>query len=296
MKGFEDSRSPSGAKRLSDTFKPLLRHLRDVAHSMRGVKVGATAFRLPLGLTVRVEELWMREAIARLLPDTEGIFLDIGVNLGQTLLSLRSVDRSRRYIGFEPNADCVSAVRRIIHENSIEHSTVIPAACSGKFGISRLFHYTNSRFDTTGSMVPQYRDAAHCRSEAIIVQASVRDCLESLEVDRLGLVKIDVEGFEADVLEALELMIAKDGPPILIEVLPIRESAERQAAADRIVRFISRLNYAVFRIDKDDLGRFVGFTRQDRIGSQIAVEESDFLLCLTSSAHAADQGPCGMCE
>lgn len=259
-------------------IKAMLRHLRDVARSLRGVTVGHNVFRLPLGCVVRIDEAWMRDAIARFLPDGDGIFLDVGVNLGQTLLSLRSVDRDCRYVGFEPNAECVSFVRRIIRENGFENSTVVPAACAGEFGIARLFHYSDSAFDSAASMVPHFREAAEQRGESLIICASVEHCLNVLDVRRVGLVKIDVEGFEANVLEALEPVLRRDKPPILIEVLPIGGDSERRKSAQRIINLLQRLDFDSFQITKDAQGGLTGFKYCGNVGEQDEVTQSDYLL------------------
>ena len=209
-------------------------------------------------------------------------------NLGQTLLSLRSLDRSRRYVGFEPNVDCVSAVRRIIKKNGMEESTVIPAACSGSFGLSRLFHYTDSQYDSAASMVPDFRDASMRRGESVIVEAAVGSCLEVLQVDRIGLVKIDVEGFEAEVLEALEPLLFRDMPPILIEVLSMRDSVQRRESGKRIMDLLARLNFTPYRIAKDAVGHFAEFAKQERVVEQEEVSQSDFLLVPKAMRVTAD--------
>lgn len=270
--------STSRLRALRRALKPLYCTTRDLICSLRGVQVGQDLFRLPLGQVVRIDEFWMREAIARLLPETEGIFLDVGVNLGQTLLSLRSVDRRRRYVGFEPNVECVSIVRRIVKENGFLESTVIPAACSGDFGIARLFHYTDSAYDSAASMVPNFRDAASQRGESVIVSASVVPCLAALGVAQVGLVKIDVEGFEADVLEALEPVLSRDRPPVLIEVLPIRDSSQRREATGRIMDLLGRIDFAPLQILKDSNGVLIGFRNCNTIGDQEEIALSDYLL------------------
>ena len=259
-------------------LKPMLRHIIDLAHSLRGVTVGEDVFRLPLGQVVKIDEVWMRDAIIHILPGTKGIFLDIGVNIGQTLLSLRSVDRQRPYVGFEPNVECVSIVRRIIKENNFEETTVIPAACSGEFGIARLFHYLDSAFDSAASMVPDFRDAETQRGETIIISASVVPSLEALGVAHVGLIKIDVEGFEADVLEALEPILLRDRPPVLVEILPIRDSAERREAVGRIKDLLDRIDFVHMQITKTSGGGFAGVKHCSRVGEQEKVELSDYLL------------------
>lgn len=278
MRRFKSERIRSRhVNRKDRSFYDVLRLLRDVICSMRGITVGTTVFRLPIGVAFRIDEVWMPKTIQRLLPETEGIFLDVGVNLGQTLLGLRSVDSQRRYVGFEPNVYCVSVARRIIEENDIDHSIIIPAACSDKFGVARLFHYLDSPYDSTASMVPKFRDSENQRGESVIVSASVASTLDAIGIGKVGIVKIDVEGFEADVLEALETILSRDRPFVLVEVLPIRDSSQRRQAAQRIMVLMERLRFVPFEIIKNARGQLVGFRQVVSVGEQQEVARSDFL-------------------
>lgn len=54
-----------------------------------------------------IDELWMIPLIEKLLSIKKGTFIDIGVNIGQTLIKLKSIDPEINYIGFEPNPMCV---------------------------------------------------------------------------------------------------------------------------------------------------------------------------------------------
>ena len=51
-------------------------------------------------------EPWMNSVLKDVFKVCEGTFLDIGVNLGQTLLHVKTLEPARKYIGFEPNPTC----------------------------------------------------------------------------------------------------------------------------------------------------------------------------------------------
>lgn len=50
---------------------------------------------------------WKIDLFKRILSVKKGDFIDIGVNVGQTLLNINSIDINSGYIGFEPNSNCV---------------------------------------------------------------------------------------------------------------------------------------------------------------------------------------------
>lgn len=90
---------------------------------------------------VGIEEPWMLELLSRFLARTTGAFIDVGVNVGQTLVQVKCVDPSRRYIGVEPNPVCVAYVQEFISCNHFEDCTIIPAALHRKDGLLILDLY-----------------------------------------------------------------------------------------------------------------------------------------------------------
>ncbi len=49
-----------------------------------------------------MSEPWMIDVLKIVIPLSKGSFIDVGVNIGQTLLKLRSVSDEIEYTGFEP--------------------------------------------------------------------------------------------------------------------------------------------------------------------------------------------------
>jgi hypothetical protein len=55
-----------------------------------------------------ISEPWMIDLLKIILPIEKERFIDVGVNIGQTLLKLRSISDNIDYIGFEPNPVCIN--------------------------------------------------------------------------------------------------------------------------------------------------------------------------------------------
>lgn len=105
----------------------------------------------------------------------------------------------------------------------------------------------------------------------------------------LSLVEADAEGFEAQVLEAVELTLARNNPSVLSGFLPICQSVERQASSNMIMRCLLRLKQSLLGTDKGPFLRFVGFTRMDRAGGKTALVEEGFHLSNASMVRARGQ-------
>jgi len=70
--------------------------------------INSTNFKIPINQgtgyeNVYMTEMWMVEILERLLPLNPGCFLDVGANIGQTLLKLRAVSKTTFWFGLEPN-------------------------------------------------------------------------------------------------------------------------------------------------------------------------------------------------
>ena len=68
-------------------------------------------------------EAWFFSIYNKLRPliNDDCHFVDIGMNIGQTLLKVRSMDQHIPFIGFEPNPICVSYLYKLIQLNQIEN-------------------------------------------------------------------------------------------------------------------------------------------------------------------------------
>lgn len=97
------------------------------------------------------------------------------------------------------------------------------------------------------------------------------------------MVKIDVEGFEADVLEAIEPILHRDKPVVVIEVLPARTDTRRAEANKRIHELLSRTGFVSQRIIKTTDDRFDGFSEILAPGSQADVRESDYIFTFSEA-------------
>ena len=60
---------------------------------------------------------WKTDLIKRLVSPDDGAFIDVGANVGQTLLDILSSHPTAQYIGFEPNPSCVFYLQSLIKLN-----------------------------------------------------------------------------------------------------------------------------------------------------------------------------------
>src|SRR5580698_2194129 len=73
-----------------------------------------------------LSEPWMTETLKCLRPIFNGHFVDVGVNIGQTLIKAYAVFEDIHYIGFEPNPSCVHYVQELIKINELKNFHIFP--------------------------------------------------------------------------------------------------------------------------------------------------------------------------
>lgn len=199
-------------------------------------------------------EPWMVEVLQIVLQIQPGKFVDVGTNIGQTLLNLRSVSDQMPYIGFEPNPLCVFYMNQLISANKIQNAYVFPFGISSKAGIGELNFYYESDTDSSASTLPDFRpDQPVVRREQIVL-FDIPAVSDKIDFSDLAVIKIDVEGSEHEVITGFRNEIARWNPILLIEILPAYDVSrtDRVRNQHEIVRMLREFDYSIFRIIKRD--------------------------------------------
>lgn len=220
------------------------------------LKINGKNFYIPIiegvGFTnLYLKEGWMVDLLTKFLPQIDGDILDIGSNLGQTILKIKSVDETRNVYAFEPNPTCVNYLYKLIRANNFQHIDVFPCAAGNTNGILKLNMY-NEDVDESATIIENFRTQDITRS-VHIASLNLDSLLLEIEA-KPGLIKIDVEGAELDVLLALKEVITEYRPVIICEILPVydeKKNPERLHRQNKIQSFLSELNYNIIQNTSD---------------------------------------------
>jgi FkbM family methyltransferase len=169
---------------------------------------------VPPGLYIRylVAKAYLKgEAELKLVPflaDPQRLSLDVGANKGVYSYVLRR--HSRHVVAFEPNPK----IRAVLSRWADMQVEVLPYALSEKSGRTELRiprglrGYSNQR----GTL-----SLAHMHDDDGIVEVEARR-LDELSFRDIGFIKIDVEGFERQVIEGARETLSRERPRLLIEI------------------------------------------------------------------------------
>jgi FkbM family methyltransferase len=197
-----------------------------------------------------LNEIWMIDFLKNYINISEGVFLDIGVNLGQTLLKL-STTKKMEYVGFEPNPHCVSYVNRLIDLNKLKNCKIIPVGLTDWNGVINLQSFGGNT-DSAATIMKNYRPNPIIK-EWIVPLFSLDYLENDLALKNISIIKIDVEGSELEVLKGSIKILKKHLPLIVAEILPVyKKNSIRHQRQVELEKLLNELGYLMFRIYKNE--------------------------------------------
>jgi FkbM family methyltransferase len=208
------------------------------------IKLGGATYRVR-GLTVNelvlqdgttTYEPWLDAVLAAALKCRSGAFLDVGANIGQTLLKLLTLDRARQYVGFEPQVSCCSIIQQFIEDNHLENHTIFPLGLSENSRLVKL-HIRDADYDNTATIIEGFRPESFYRSFQHVYVRKGDEVMNELGNPCLSIIKIDAEGAELEVINGLSKTIREQTPFIIFEVLNYYLVVTREALDEQTTRF-----------------------------------------------------------
>ena len=146
---------------------------------------------------------------------TGSIAIDIGANLGEyTLLAARTTGSTGRVLAVEPNPELCRRLERNLALSEITNVQILPCAVGSSEGEGRLV--VPDSCHALGTLKRDaYRDLASTTHRVPIRRLD--DLLAYEDVGRLDVVKLDVEGWELEVLRGASATLSGAKPVVLYE-------------------------------------------------------------------------------
>lgn len=197
----------------------------------RTSKIEATLLRLRLGYDTHNHEV-----LAKFLHKGMSC-LDVGANIGvYTVHMARLVGPSGSVHSFEP----VTHVRRRLEANvwlnNLQWVKINNTALGHKVDSIEMFQVREGHFRSGTSTLVKNENVDKMGedsfSKTLVSVTTIDDYVTSHSLDQLGFMKIDVEGFEWNVLLGASESIRRFKPTILMEYDPIRHEGKKQNIID----------------------------------------------------------------
>ena len=190
---------------------------------------------------------------SRLQPRAGAVVLDVGANIGLHSLRAARLPGVSQVFAFEPAATTFAMLERNIARNGLTGKIrACPLAVSATPGRA-AFHFCAD--DAYSSLVPDNRRPVQ-QTYAVTVTSLDEWCAANA-ISRIDLIKIDVEGSEADVITGAQATLRRCRPELVVEIY---QGSRRGFSASQLIGSICALGYEAFVLVG---GRAVPFTQHD---------------------------------
>lgn len=205
-------------------------------------------------LKTQIDFLFSKEKVKYNVKNIEShhesvVFLDIGCNIGQELIFAASINKNIKAIGFEPLSHLCKQINASIEINNLSNAKVYNVAMGNE---DQEINIKIPEINIGGSSI--VRDASNTNCKLKVEKIKVRHAdnfLQEQKIDKVDIIKIDVEGYEYEVLDGLRETLQKYSPIILIEYSPVFYVGEFSDRGEKTLRLMSDLGYTYTIIDGD---------------------------------------------
>jgi FkbM family methyltransferase len=181
--------------------------------------------------------LSMVQAAGVVSPDS--VVCDVGANIGNHTVFFGRVLGAAKVLAFEPQEHCHDTLTTNIALNGMEGRAVAYNCMIGaRTGAGQMARFNARNLGGT---------AFAARDGGEIAMFALDDVIEAPDLERLDLIKIDVEGMQLEVLQGARSILEHRRPALWIELLARDNSYD--AAAD----FLAEYGYVPTRLGPNDV-------------------------------------------
>jgi len=208
----------------------------------------------PVAFHLAVDGVYEPETLAFILnclPEG-GVFVDVGANIGVfTVPASRKVGRGGRVLAAEASPQVLPYLEKNVSLNHLQNVTLARCAISDQAADNAAFYEAPIHKFGMGSLAAQFHGAP-CQ----VRTRTLDEVLEEHHIDRVDVLKVDVEGHEAAVFRGARTLLCAPNPPLIVfEFCDWAESRFPGARAGEAQEFVMSLGYQLRRLSELREGR-----------------------------------------
>jgi FkbM family methyltransferase len=193
-----------------------------------------------IGCVVAVSGVWEPSitAVLRGVLTRGDVFVDVGAHIGyHTLLAAGLVGEQGRVYAFEPSPERHADLVANLARNAISNVTAFELAGGERESVGTLFLAPGTNTSASTMVARAAREASAGRERREVRVVPVQDCIAGEDLGRVRVVKVDVEGFEIEVLRGLDRILGGRSPlAVVIEISPEWAAESPGPFVDRLCR------------------------------------------------------------
>lgn len=185
-------------------------------------------------------EIEPRDTLYGLVKDGTTV-IDVGTNIGETLLNFARLNRTGSNIGFEPVPYLYERAKTNIDLNSFRNIRLINKGLSSREEI--LSFQEAGENNSGGIFLTRTDDTSAGRAVEVM---RLDDFVHQNLIEDISLIKIDVEGFEMEVLKGAAEVIEEFRPTLFLEI-DDKFLARQESSFEAIFEFLTERRYKIIR-------------------------------------------------
>lgn len=187
-------------------------------------------------------------------------FVDVGANIGQTMMEIAYSFPDFDYYGFEPNVEAFCCAKSLAEVNRLRVN-LFPWACSSAAVPQQFF--AESKIDSSATTIASIRPNTYNQIKASSIAAYPLDQVFAERAEHGFILKIDVEGGENEVLRGSQGLLIGKRPLVMCEVLNAHRRSEfaiNNWMKKELESILTDASYKIYRIklNMHDREEFVG--------------------------------------
>jgi FkbM family methyltransferase len=179
--------------------------------------------------------------LSSFLPTNESVIIDLGANEGYYVLKAKEFAPKSKIIAVEPNPTAFRILKKNVEANKLKNVILMNKAVTPRNGKIK-FEVVKGRSEVGATKVyEKFRKKG--RLKKIIVDSITLESLcKKYKIDKIDLLKIDVEGSEVDILKSSKNVLPKVERAIV-------EYHRAQRTKGRTIKLMINNNFKLLKID-----------------------------------------------
>jgi FkbM family methyltransferase len=189
----------------------------------------------------------LEQAIHRLLRQGD-CYVDIGANIGMTaLIAAKAIGTQGVGIAFEPNPIAFRRLQQHVQANRIDQIACRQVGIGEVAGTAKL--YTGKHLGKASLL--EHADESNTAWIEVQIQSG-HQLEDDLPQNRPTLIKIDVEGYELNVLRAIETTLSRESVAVIVEVSDDRLQ-QVGGSAQELYGFMDQMGFEglIYRLEQN---------------------------------------------
>lgn len=178
---------------------------------------------------------------------TDSVFVDVGANIGLFSIVGSRFNENGKVLAFEPTAETFQTLRRNVELNKCQNAVLYQIALADRIMPVVM---VNPKSSSYGDAFNRIKEARDIENEKTIWTTTFDQFVDTNEIDRIDILKVDIEGAELLFFKGAEKSLKKWKPKIIFEANEAHTQNFDYKIIDLLI-YLHSLNYSLTQLNQE---------------------------------------------